>query len=60
MKQTISSVSDRQLQHIGGRGYFLTTKLTSGPVDGPFPCVSADLMRKKKKIALAKGMCSIS
>lgn len=58
MKQTISSCSDHKLQHIGGRGYFLTTKLASGPVDGPFPCVTADLMRKK--IALAKGMCSIS
>lgn len=41
MKQTIPSFSDRQLQHIA--------KLASGPVDGPFPCVTADPMREKKK-----------
>lgn len=49
MKQTIPSFSDRQLQHIGDYGCFLTAKLASGPVDGPFPCMTADPMRKKKK-----------
>lgn len=54
MKQTIPSFSDRQLQHIGDYGCFLTAKLASGPVDGPFPCVTADPMREKKKNCLGE------
>lgn len=46
MKWTISSCSGHKLQHIWCYGCFLTIELTS--VDGPFPCMTADLMRKKK------------
>lgn len=47
-EQTISSCSDPKLLTHRRLWLFLPATLASGPITGPFPCMTTNLMREKK------------